>query len=99
LGGTPRARPRLRRPRPPRFHAVAHPPTLHRPSPSFCLTPYPIGSAVPQAYKGEDKEILFCKDEDEVYSDEGFIIIVQPEDKEHFLAHIAAGNGIPPPVK
>ena len=34
-----------------------------------------------------------------VYSDEGFIICVFPEDKEHFMAHIAAGNGIPPPIK
>ena len=54
---------------------------------------------VVESYKGEDKEILFCKDEDEVYSDEGFIICVFPEDKEHFMAHIAAGNGIPPPIK
>ena len=43
--------------------------------------------------------MLFCKDEDEVYSDEGFIICVKEADKLHFMAHLAAGNGIPPPIK
>ena len=55
--------------------------------------------AVIEAYKGEDKEMLFCKDEDEKYGDEGFIICLQEADKLHFLAHWAAGNGIPAELK
>lgn len=52
-----------------------------------------------EGYKGEDKEMLFCKDEDEKYSDEGFIFCVHEADKLHFLAHWAAGNGIPEQIK
>ena len=47
-----------------------------------------------EKYDGkEDKDILICKDEDE-----GFVICVLEADKLHFMAHIAAGNGLPPPV-
>ena len=55
--------------------------------------------AVIEAYDGKDKEMLFCKDEDEVYSDEGFVLCIKDADKQHFIAHLAAGNGIPPPIK
>jgi len=51
------------------------------------------------AYSGEDKEMLLCKDEDELYGDNGFIICLKEADKLHFMAHIAAGNGIPPEIK
>jgi len=51
-----------------------------------------------QSYAGDPKEILFCKDEDELYGDNGFIICLQDADKKHFMAHIAAGNGIPKPI-
>ena len=48
------------------------------------------------AYKGPDpKEILFCVDKEELYGDNGFIVCLTEVDKEHFLSHIAVGNGIP----
>ena len=43
--------------------------------------------------------MLFCKDEEELYGDNGFIICLHEADKEHFLAHWGAGNGIPPEIK
>ena len=50
-----------------------------------------------QIEKGPE-EILVCKDEKEVYGDNGFVICLDEADKEHFIAHIAAGNGLPPPL-
>lgn len=55
--------------------------------------------ALIEAYKGADGEMLFCKDEEELYGDNGFIICLHEADKEHFLAHWGAGNGIPPEIK
>ena len=51
-----------------------------------------------EKYDGEDGEILFCLDKAELYSDNGTIICLKDADKQHFIAHIAAGNGVPPPV-
>ena len=53
-----------------------------------------------EKYDGpEPKEILFCKDEKELYGDNGFIICLKDADKQHFLAHWAASNTIPPEIK
>lgn len=52
-----------------------------------------------QIEKYPDKEILICKDEAEVYGDNGFVICLTEADKLHFIAHIAAGNGLPPEIK
>ena len=49
-----------------------------------------------ESYKGADDEIMICKDEKEVYGDDGFVMCVDEADKLHFIAHIAAGNGLPP---
>jgi len=49
-----------------------------------------------EKFPGE--EILICKDEDEVYGDNGFVICTMDADIQHFMAHIAAGNGLPPPL-
>lgn len=51
-----------------------------------------------EKYKGADEDILICKDEKEVYGDDGFVICLMEADKLHFMAHIAAGNGLPPPL-
>lgn len=51
-----------------------------------------------ESYKGADDDILICKDEHEVYGDDGFVICLHEADKLHFMAHIAAGNGLPPPI-
>ena len=47
---------------------------------------------------GPDEEIMICKDENEVYGDNGFVLILTDEDKQHFIAHVALGNPLPPPV-
>jgi hypothetical protein len=51
------------------------------------------------AYDGEEKAMLFCPDPDELYGDNGWIICVKDVDKQHFIANITAGNGIPPEIK
>ena len=51
-----------------------------------------------EKYSGADEEILICKDENEVYGDNGFVLCTTEADKLHFMAHIAAGNGLPPPL-
>jgi len=51
-----------------------------------------------EKYSGADEDILICKDEYEVYGDNGFVICLDEADKLHFMAHIAAGNGLPPPL-
>lgn len=51
------------------------------------------------AYDGpEPKAMLFCKDADELYGDNGWIFCVKDVDKQHFIASISAGMGIPPPI-
>ena len=52
-----------------------------------------------EKYDGADKEILIAKDEKEVYGDEGFVMCLKDADKQHFVAHVAAGNGLPPEIK
>ena len=47
---------------------------------------------------GDDEEIMICKDEDEVYGDNGFVLILTDADKQHFIAHVMMGNPLPPPV-
>ena len=37
--------------------------------------------------------------EKEVYGDNGFVICLTEADKENFVAYIAAGKGLPPPVE
>ncbi len=51
-----------------------------------------------EKYKGADEDIMICKDEHEVYGDNGFVLVLTEADKLHFIAHIAAGNGLPPPL-
>jgi len=51
-----------------------------------------------EKYKGEDEDMMICKDENEVYGDNGFVMCIHEADKLHFIAHIAAGNGLPPPL-
>jgi flagellar biosynthesis GTPase FlhF len=51
-----------------------------------------------EKYEGDPKEMLICKDEQEVYGDNGWVMCLHQADKEHFIAHIAAGNGLPPPL-
>ena len=66
--------------------------------PTFCIQPNTNRISVPGEHS-KCSEMLFCKDEDEKYSDEGFILCTQEADKLHFLAHWAAGNGIPAELK
>ena len=51
-----------------------------------------------EKYSGADEDIMICKDEKEVYGDNGFVLCTTEADKLHFIAHIAAGNGLPPPL-
>ena len=45
------------------------------------------------------EEVMIVKDEKEVYGDNGFVICLTEADKENFVAYIAAGKGLPPPVE
>ena len=51
-----------------------------------------------EAYDGADGQILFCMDRDEVYSDEGMVWCAKEAEKINFMASIAQGNGLPPPM-
>ena len=52
-----------------------------------------------EGYKGDPQELLFCKDAAELYGDNGFIVCLVDADKQHFMTHIALGNGIPAELK
>ena len=52
-----------------------------------------------EKYKGDPKELLFCIDPKEIYGDNGMIACLDDVDKQHFICHIAVGNGIPPEIK
>jgi len=51
-----------------------------------------------EKYSGADEDMLMCKDEKEVYGDNGWVLCTTEADKLHFMAHIDAGNGLPPPL-
>jgi len=52
-----------------------------------------------EKYKGVPPEILFCIDPQELYGDNGMIACLDDADKQHFMTHIALGNGIPAEMK
>ena len=52
-----------------------------------------------KAFNGEDGLIMICKDEAEVYGDNGFVLVLTETEKQHFIANIAMGNGLPPEMK
>jgi len=52
-----------------------------------------------EKYKGDPQELLFCIDPDELYGDNGMIACLEDADKQHFICHIAVGNGIPSEIK
>mmetsp|Transcript_31441 Transcript_31441/g.82137 ORF Transcript_31441/g.82137 Transcript_31441/m.82137 type:complete len:378 (+) Transcript_31441:101-1234(+) len=49
-------------------------------------------------YKGEDGEVLFCLDRDEVYSDEGMVVCFHEAEKINFQIAISKGEPLPPPL-
>ena len=53
-----------------------------------------------EKFKGDGEEdlIMICKDEKEVYGDNGFVLVLTENEKQHFMANIAAGYGLPPPI-
>ena len=62
------------------------------------ITPFTFKEQI-ERYDGEEKAMLFAPDPDELYGDNGWVLCVKDVDKQHFIAHITAGNGIPPEVK
>ena len=52
-----------------------------------------------EKYSGSDNLIMICKDEQEVYGDNGFVLVLDENEKKHFIANIAMGNGLPPELK
>jgi len=51
-----------------------------------------------EAYDGADRLMLFCLDRDELYSDEGMVLCIKEAEKLNFMASLAQGNGVPPPL-